>query len=106
MRKLWIVPAVFVTASMASAAYGGGAKPVNVTTQVNVGGPVTQVTVGSPVNQVNVVNQVATGITTVVQVPTSIALHGNAAAIANSAAATTVINKAIIKFGPSSAIGQ
>jgi hypothetical protein len=110
MRKLWIVLAVFVTASMTSTAYGAEANGVSV-----VVAPVTKVTV-APVakvtNQVAVGSQVgsqaATAISTQVQTPVSIALHGNASATANAVAATTAITKSTttIKFGPSSAIGQ
>jgi hypothetical protein len=104
MRKLWIVLALFVTASMASAAYGAETNGVSV-----VVAPVTKVTV-APVtkvtNQVAVGSQIATAISTQVQTPVSIALHGNASATANAVAATTAITKSTIKFGPSSAIGQ
>ena len=99
MKKLWIVLAVFVTASMASAAYGAGSNGVS----VNVA-PVTKVT-----NNISntTVTQVANGIVAQVQTVNSIALHGNANATASTTAVNTVITKAaIIKFGHSSAMGQ
>lgn len=90
MRKLWIVLPVFVTASMASAAYGGGL-------------------VVAPVTKVNtaVVTQVPVGVVTQVQTPVAVAvLNSKANAIANAAVNNKVTATSGISFGSSPLIGH
>ena len=90
MRKLWIVLPVFVTASMASAAYGAGTSPVTVA-------PVTKtVVVTKPV----IVTQVPVVVVPQTQVGVSVAnFHGTAITAQKQSANVNATAASGVNFG-------
>ena len=94
MRKLWIVLPVFVTASMASAAYGAGTSPVTVA-------PVTNVKVNNAV-----VTQVPVAVVPQTQVAVGVALfHGTAITTQKATANVNAAATSGIVFGSKPLMG-
>jgi len=95
MRKLWIVLPVFVTASMASAAYGAGTSPVTVA-------PVTNVKLNNAV-----VTQVPVAVVPQTQVAVGVALfHGTVINTQKAAANVKATATSGITFGGGPLIGK